>query len=180
MTPVVEDRARTAPGYVGATILWLLGMLVLAVVAVLFALFAPEVVPSHYGSGGRVDDVSSRASNLAVLVPIGLGIPVLLGIRWPWGRHPALLNIPHKQEWIEAGRREGLTDRVVIFLRRIGAVMALLIALVLGQMLRDGRAAGTASAPPWLFPVALVVFVVGTVLSIILLLRSLDRVDLEE
>lgn len=147
-------------------------------VVVIFAVGAPTRVPSHFNGAGVADDWSSKSSTVVFMTLIGVGLPVLLGIPWPWGRWPALLNVPYKDHWIETDQRAGLTARVVTFMRLVGGLVCALMGAMLAVMLVDSLATGPAdTAPGWLFGAFTAAFIVGIGLCVVKIFRDLKPRD---
>lgn len=89
------------------------------------AVALPDVVPTHFGAGGRPDANGSRWSLLAVgLVALGV-VGLFAGLSaWCGGRGSlASINVPHKQAWLPEHETE---------LRRRLAVDLGLFAVALG------------------------------------------------
>ena len=148
-----------------------LSILIFIGTAVWFWIQAPDTVASHFDSSGQPDDWSSKAGTLGWLVPIGVGIPVLLSIRWIWEKLPiSLINIPFKDYWLERGERAYLFDCVMEFMRIIGGTTALLLTSVLVMIMREGRGATMPTGMTFL-PTG--VFLIITAASLINLVRRL-------
>ncbi|WP_240513624.1 DUF1648 domain-containing protein [Brevibacterium aurantiacum] len=100
---------------------------------------APDQVPSHFGANGQPDDWASKGEVFAWLVPLGVGLSVLLSIRSIFEKMPlSLVNIPHKEYWIQRGERVYLFDCLMEFMRITAGACALLFALSLVQTLSVG------------------------------------------
>ncbi|MCI4011138.1 DUF1648 domain-containing protein [Brevibacterium sp. ZH18] len=103
---------------------------------------APETVASHFDASGQPDDWSSKAGMMAVLVPLGIGFPLIFSIRWIWEKLPtAIINFPNKDYWLERGEHAYLYDCLMQFLRTLGGSLALLFTTILVMILREGRGA---------------------------------------
>lgn len=136
---------------------------------------APDQVPSHFNARGQPDDWDSKASTLAVLVPIGIGLPLLLSIRWIWEKVPmSLVNIPHKDYWLERGERDHLFDCLMEFLRITAGALALLLTSALVMILRVGEERPT---PEALTFVPTLVFLVIVGVGLWRLYRQLKPLD---
>lgn len=78
------------------------------------------------------------------LVPLGVGLPTVLSIRQIYERLPiGLVNIPHKDYWLQRGERDYLFDCLTEFMRITAGACALLFALSLAQTFNVG------SGKPW-------------------------------
>lgn len=150
----------------------------LLAVLVIFAIQAPGRVPSHFTASGDADDWSSKGSMVVFMTLIGVALPILLAIRWPWGRWPGVLNVPYKDFWLADGRQPGLTERVVTFMRLIAGLLCGLMGAMVVVMLVDSLAAGPAqTAPGWVFAVITVGFLVGVGLCVLKIYRDLKPRD---
>lgn len=168
------DNSQDAPGYRGALAFVTIMLSTMIVVSGVFWGTAPETVPTHYNGSGRVEDWSSKSAFLVLLGLLGVLLPVLLALRWPWARIPRLLNVPHRRYWWLGGRRAALTDRVVTFMRLVAGLLCTLMTAVCLVSLRDSLAPGQYQASPhWLFPVLLGAFLTGTLLCVLKLIRDL-------
>lgn len=132
---------------------------------------APDKVPSHFNAAGQPDDWSSKNETLWLLVPLGIGLPVLMSIRalielLP----PAAINAPHRDAWIDSGNGPYLYDCLIEFLRIVAGLLALLFAVIILNILRVAGGAES-SFVTMLAPTAL--FLVGTGLAIWNLYRRL-------
>lgn len=79
---------------------------------------------------------------MAVLVPLGIGFPLIFSIRWIWEKLPtAIINFPNKDYWLERGEHAYLYDCLMQFLRILGGSLALLFTTILVMILREGRGA---------------------------------------
>lgn len=108
---------------------------------------------------------------MAVLMPIGIGIPLMFSIRWIWEKLPtAIINIPNKDYWLERGERTYLYNCLMQFLRIMGGSVALLFTTVIVMILREGRGA---SMPTSMTFVPTVVFLVISGLSLWRIYRQL-------
>ncbi|MCF2573742.1 DUF1648 domain-containing protein [Brevibacterium sp. UCMA 11754] len=135
-------------------------LLVLIGVAFWFWFNAPDQVPSHFGANGQPDDWSPKSEVFGWLVPLGVGIPVVLSIRWIFEKLPiGLVNIPHKEYWLQRGERVYLFDCLMEFMRITAGACALLFALSLAQTLSVGIGRS--------WPDALLVLPTGVFLAIV-------------
>ena len=122
-----------------ALVFAMLGILVFISSAVWLWSQATEQMPSHFNAQGQPDDWASKAWTLAVMTPLGVGLPLLLSIRWIWEKLPmSLVNVPHKDYWLELGEREHLFDCLMEMMRITAGATALLLASVLVMILREG------------------------------------------
>jgi uncharacterized membrane protein len=155
VSSLTADRENPIGG-IAALVFAIASILVFAGFALWFWVQAPDVVASHFDSSGQPDDWSSKASALAWLVPLGVGLPVLLSIRPLWKKLPkSLINIPFKEYWLESGEETFLFDSLMQFLRIVAGLSALLFASVLVMIMREGR---SATMPEWMTFVPTVVF----------------------
>lgn len=153
--------------------------LILAVIGYLIAsavfwVQAPDRVPSHFDAAGHIDHWASKTSTMAVLLPIGVGIPIILGLPWPWAKRSAMLNVPYKSEWIDSGRSQGLTDRVIVFARLTGGLICILMGVILAVTFAGagGRGIGR-PMPSWALAVTVVGFLIAVGLCTWKLFRDL-------
>ncbi|MDN5875647.1 MAG: DUF1648 domain-containing protein [Brevibacterium sp.] len=134
---------------------------------------APDQVPGHFKARGQPDDWTSKAVALAVLIPVGVGVPLLLSIRWIWEKLPmSLVNIPHKDYWLERGERGYLFACLMEFLRITAGATALLLTSSLVMTLRVG-----ATMPEALTFVPTLVFLAIVGAALWLLYRQLTPLD---
>lgn len=159
--PSSNPAHRNHRGTVVALAFAVVSILVLIAVAVWFWIAAPEPVPSHFDASGQPDDWSSKAGTLGILAPLGIGISMLLSIRWIWERVPAaFLNIPHRDYWLERGNRAYLFDCLMQFMRITAGCLALLFAWLLIQILLTGLGLGVPALTIWV-PTVVFLIVVG-------------------
>lgn len=117
----------------------MLSILVFVSASLWFWFQAPEQVPSHFDAGEQTDEWSSKGEAMVWLVPLGVGIPVVFSIRWIYEKLPmSLINIPHKEYWVQRGDRDYLLDCLVEFMRITGGACALLFTLSIAQTLDVG------------------------------------------
>lgn len=148
-----------------------LSILVFIGASIWFWTLAPDNVASHFDASGLPDEWSSKAGTMAVLMPIGIGIPLMFSIRWIWEKLPtAMINIPNKDHWLERGERTYLYNCLMQFLRIMGGSVALLFTTVIVMILREGRGA---SMPTSMTFVPTVVFLVISGLSLWRIYRQL-------
>lgn len=132
-------RPNWRPGF-AALFFAVLSILVFVGASIWFWFQAPDPVPSHFGADGQPDDWSSKGENLAILGPLGIGIPLAFSIRWIWEKLPtAVVNIPHKEYWLQRGQRDYFYDCLMEFLRITAGGLALLFTAVLVQMEQVGQ-----------------------------------------
>ncbi|AZT92746.1 DUF1648 domain-containing protein [Brevibacterium aurantiacum] len=163
---------RNPRGAFSALVFAAAAIAVLAVTAVWFWIQAPDVVPSHFDVTGRPDEWSSKSEILGILVPIGIGIPVLFSIRWIWESLPtSIVNIPNKDHWLELGEDTYLYDCLMQFMRTLGGAIALLFTAILVIMFKVGQGAES-SVIVTLVPVA--GFLVVSAAALWILVRQLD------
>lgn len=173
-------RSRRAPGYYGASAFVGLMLVAYLVMAGVFWGRAPARVPSHFTAASNVDDWSTKGAFLLIVSLIGVGVPILFAIPWPWDTWSGRLSVPNKDYWLKPGRRSDFKDRVTTCMRFIGG----LVCGMAGIGLWDSLTAATAyepdhATPDWEFPVAMGVFGVGMALSVVKLFRDL-RVSPED
>ncbi|HCG54908.1 MAG TPA: DUF1648 domain-containing protein [Brevibacterium sp.] len=148
-----------------------LSILVLIGFAVWAWFNAPDQVPSHFGANGQPDGWSSKSEVMAWLVPLGVGIPALLSIRQIYEKLPlGLVNIPHKEYWLQRGERDYLFDCLMEFMRITAGACALLFTVSLAQTLDVGMGR---SWPEALLILPTGVFLVITAIAMWNLLRQL-------
>lgn len=163
-----------APGYRGALAFVIAAITSNLLLTIAFLLVAPDKVPSHFNAIGAIDSWSAKTTAATSLLPVGAVLPILMAIPWPWAKRPSLLNLPYKNDWITTGRQQGLTDRVIVFMRFLGGLMALLANVILLLTLIDGRADSRAEiAPGWVLVVSIGIFVIGTGLCLWKVFRDL-------
>lgn len=165
---------HVAPGYRGALAFVVTAITSNLLLAIAFLLVAPDKVPSHFNAIGAIDSWSTKTTAASSLLTVGAGLPILMAIPWPWGKRPSLLNLPYKNDWIATGRRQGLTDRVVVFMRLLGGLMALLADVILLVTLIDPKAESRAEiAPGWVLVASIGIFVIGAGLCLWKVFRDL-------
>ena len=141
-----------------------LSILVFIGTSIWFWTQAPDTVANHFDASGQPDDWSSKAGTMVVLVPLGIGIPLIFSIRWIWEKLPtAIINIPNKDYWLERGEHTYLYDCLMQFMRVLGGSVALLFTTILVMILREGRGA---SMPTGMSFVPTAVFLVIAALAL--------------
>lgn len=149
----------------------MLSILVLIGSAIWFWTSAPDRVPSHFGANAQPDDWASKAEAMAWLVPLGVVLSVVLSIRQIFERLPiSLVNIPHKDYWLQRGERDYLFDCLMEFMRITAGACALLFTLSLTQTLDFGIGR---SWPDALLFVPTIAFLVVVAIAMWNLLRQL-------
>ncbi|MCU4295910.1 DUF1648 domain-containing protein [Brevibacterium permense] len=144
--------------FVVASILVFLG------VCVWFWVQAPDNVATHFDSGGRPDDWTSKAGLLGIFLPIGIGLPALMSIRPLVEKLPvSLINAPYKEYWIERGEKSYLVDCLMELLRITAGLTALLIAAIFVII---AEAARSATMSEWLTFVPTAIFLAATGLAV--------------
>ncbi|WP_432496343.1 DUF1648 domain-containing protein [Kineococcus auxinigenes] len=129
---------------------------VLAVLAVVVAaVVLPERVPTHFAANGQADDWSSRTAAVTVLALITTGVAGLFGAVAQAGPKMSTewMNVPHKQQWLDAGPEEEMRRRVRADAFVFGAstdVVVLSMTIAITQAARSG----TDALPGWWFVVA--------------------------
>ena len=109
--------------------------MVLANVAVLVwsATQFPDRVASHFGAGNAADSFSSRGSLLTFMaILIGAMAALFAGMaEWMTRSMPmSMINLPHKQRWVDAGQESQLRRMIAEDLYLIGAAtMGLILAM---------------------------------------------------
>lgn len=145
-------------------------ILVFAVLTVWLWSTAPDTLPSHFGADGQPDDWSSKTSTFAILVPIGLVLPLAFTSRRLWEMLPlALVNIPNKQYWIDQGETTYLYDCLMVFMRITAGAMALLMCTIVVQIVRT--ADGT--TPGWLVWVPTIGFLIVMIAALVFIINKL-------
>lgn len=169
--PSSAEPRRNPPGEFAALVFAVVAVLIFLACSIWFWLRAPDVVASHFDDAGQPDDWSSKGSLLALFVPLGVGIPALMSIRWIWEKLPTgLINIPSKEYWLERGEADYLYDCLIEFMRVVAGLVALLFTSVLVIIMREAR---TATMPEWMTFVPTAVFLVAVGLAVWRLLRRL-------
>jgi uncharacterized membrane protein len=165
-----DTPSRNSSGAFAALIFAVVSVLIFVGFCVWYWFQAPDTVASHINAEGQADDWSSKGSMLAILVPLGVGIPLLFSIRWIWEKLPTgLINIPQKEYWLEQGERAYLFDCLMEFMRIVGGLVALLFT----AELRDVMHGTTESMQGWWTFAPTVVFLVATGLALWLLMHRL-------
>lgn len=168
-------KQHHAPGHRAALVFFVLRLVIYIVTICLFWVQAPDKVPSHYNGANKIDDWSSKTGFLEIMSLIGVVLPVLLAIPWPWARKPKLVNVPNKQYWLESGRKATFADRITTFMRLLAGLLCGLSAAICWVSLADALAADDLQASPnWAYPVIIGAFLVGTLGCLVKLLRDLQ------
>ncbi len=139
------------------------------------ALVLPDRVPSHFDGAGRVDDWSSRTSNLVMWVVLGAvilaGIPLLARLVAHAGDSSINLPASYKEYWLTPARREEFTARLQDDTEFFSAVTGLLLAA--GCALTTWVAVtGRDGAPWWTFAGGITAYLLFTVIWMIQLRRA--------
>lgn len=162
--PSSAQPHRNPPSEIAALVFAVASILVLLGVCVWFWVQAPANVATHFDSGGRPDDWTSKAGLLGIFVPVGVGLPALMSIRPLFEKLPAsLINAPHKEYWLERGEKTYLVDCLMELLRITAGLTALLIAAILVIIAEGAR---SATMPEWLTFVPTAVFLAATGLAV--------------
>lgn len=170
-----HERRRTAPGHYGALAFVILMLVAYVVTAAIFLAQAPDKVPSHYNGVGKIDGWSSKAGFLGFMSLIGIVLPILFAIPWPWARMQAFVNVPFKEYWIKSGRTKDFADRVITFMRLVAGLLCILSAAICWISLTDALASGARRiSPGWVWPVIIGIFVAGTLAGVVKLFRDLQ------
>lgn len=161
------------PGYVAATVFFLLMLAGYLVMAGVFWLHAPARVPSHFNGSNDVDDWSSKGSFLLTMSLLGVALPLLFAVPWPWHKRPQLLHVPNKNYWLQTAHVQGLNNRMNTFMRLFAGLLCGFVGALYGISLAAARSSRPSHAPPaWAFPLVMVVFLVGLGLSTVKLHRD--------
>jgi uncharacterized membrane protein len=135
----------------------------------------PPVVPSHFGLGGRPDRWSPRDVYVVVMLAMAVGLPLMIAgsMRSLRTMPPRWINLPHRDYWLAAERRDGTYATLRAFGCSVGAWLALFMTgvhlfIVTGTMTRG------ASMNPAFF-VMLAVFLAGMALMLLWLVRRFAR-----
>lgn len=146
-----ESTSRAAITFAAVAIL------VFAILTVWLWSTAPDTLPSHFGADGQPDAWSSKTSTFAILVPIGLLLPLAFTVRRLWEKLPlAFVNIPNKEYWVEHGETTYLYDCLMVFMRVTAGAMALLMCTIVVQIVRTAGG----STPGWMVWVPTIGFLV--------------------
>ena len=169
--PSTQPPAPRPVGGRAALIFAVLSILVFAGTAGWLWFSTPDTVASHFDAAGRVDDRSSKAATMGLLVPLGIGVPVLFSIRWIWQKlPPALISLPFKDYWLDRGERTFVDDCLMEFMRIMAGATALLMTTVLVMIMRDARGATMPTAMSF---VPTIVFLVVTAAALFNTVRRL-------
>jgi hypothetical protein len=101
----------------------------------------PGTVASHFAAGGRPNGWLPRDAYLAVMLGIGIGLPVLIlaSLAWLPRIAPSLVNVPHREYWLAEPRREDTLDALAVFGCLIGVLTASFV-IALHFLLLDANA----------------------------------------
>jgi uncharacterized membrane protein len=92
----------------------------------------PARVAVHFGPGGAANGWESRDgytfAMIALVVALPLSLVVILSVLPRFGA--CVTNIPNKQYWLAAERREGTFERLTRFATLLGVVMVVFLTAV--------------------------------------------------
>jgi hypothetical protein len=94
--------------------------------------YLPDIVGTHFGSDHRADGWLSRNGYLAFMLSFLVGVPcvVSLVVAGLPRKYPQWINVPHRDYWLSAARR----DESIMFLSAHGLRLGcLLVMLMLGM-----------------------------------------------
>jgi hypothetical protein len=126
---------------------------VLALAAVVVAArVLPERVPTHFGASGAADDWSSRTAAIAFLGASTAGLASMFAalVRWTPRMSVEWMNVPNKQQWIEAGLEDELRRRLRADLLVFGTGMNVVSLSVTLSMVQAARS-DSGGLPLWWF-----------------------------
>lgn len=158
---------------------WLVVALVLCGVVFIVATAGslPATVATHFGGGGRANGWMTRSGYTIFSLLLTVLLPLVLygGLGWLPSRVERFVNLPHRDYWLAAPRRE----ETLRWLQGAGAVLGILTALLtigVHAMILDANA----KSPPRLdeptFLLGLGVFVAGVIACTIAIHRKFRRV----
>ncbi|HEY1328028.1 MAG TPA: hypothetical protein VGI14_13885 [Casimicrobiaceae bacterium] len=124
-----------------------LALIVTATVIVATMGLLRPIVPSHMRLDGRVDRWTPRDMYVAMMLAIGIGVPLLIVASTALTRRlpPRWINLPHREYWLAPERRERTHATLHDFSCAIGTVVALFVAALHLLIVSGGSARG---APP--------------------------------
>ncbi|WP_432542112.1 DUF1648 domain-containing protein [Kineococcus sp. SYSU DK002] len=143
---------------------------VLACAAVVWAATVlPQRVPTHFAGAGEPDAWSSATGAVVFLAALTVGLVATFSalvrwvprVRWEW------VNVPRKQEWIDAGLEGELRRRLRVDLLVLGTAMNVFAGSVTLAVVQAARSADHA-LPGWWF-VVLVAWLVFTVVHAVVM-----------
>ncbi len=161
----------------------LAGWLVVALVAAGVVFVAatagqlPPTVATHFGAGGAANGWMSRGGYTVFALALTVVLPLVLyaGFGWLPHRFERFVNLPNRDYWLAATRREG----TIAWLRAAGTALAILAALLsigVHAMILDANAKRPPRLDEPVFLAGLAVFVVGVVGVTIAVQRKFRRV----
>jgi uncharacterized membrane protein len=152
-----------------------LTLAVAAAIIVATAGLLPASVASHFDRTGRVDGFQPRTVYLAVMLAITIGLPLLIAVSMGWVRRlpPNLINLPHRDYWLAASRREQTYATLQAFACVMGIITAV-FCVALHLLVINANVTGSHELSPS-FVALLVTFVAAMGAWTAMLLRRFRR-----
>jgi len=119
---------------------------------VVAALVLPDRVPTHFGPSGAPDSWSSRTAAVTFLGAFTVGLAAMFAALARWAPRMSLqwMNIPNKQQWIDAGLEDELRRRFRVDMLVFGAGMNVVALSVTAAMVQAAHSA-SGGLPLWWF-----------------------------
>lgn len=132
----------------------------------------PAVVASHFDAAGGANGTMPRAVYVALMLIIGVGLPVLIAFRTSAavGRPGARINLPNREYWLGPERREATIARLRTGIRQFSAMLMVFLGYAHGLVVHANR-----QTPPRLPAVAMIAGLVGLGVATILWWRGFAR-----
>ena len=155
-------------------------MVLVAIVAALFVIFTsgelPDQVAAHFNLAGEPDRWTSHQSYVALFVGFLLVYPALMVLAFSWlpKKWPHLINIPNRNYWFEAERRE----RTLGYLAERGCWFSILLLVLIAALhytIVLAHRSRPAALPLPLFFAVLGCFVAGVIIWTAQLFRRFRR-----
>jgi hypothetical protein len=108
----------------------------------------PARVASHFAADGRPNGWQSLASYRVWMLGFGVLMPIVVTamIAWLPRRFPRLINVPHKDYWLEPARRDATLRALATFGYGVG-LLATLFALGIHLAVVDANATAQPALP---------------------------------
>jgi hypothetical protein len=128
----------------------------------------PARVASHFGVGGRPNGWQSLAEYRVWMLGFGVLMPVAVTalIAWLPHRFPRLVNLPHRDYWLDPARREATLGALSSFGYGVG-ILAVLFALAIHLLVVDANATAPPRLPEERVYALMGLFVTGLVVLIV-------------
>jgi len=161
--PTARDRTPVQPLLrAGKGVFWWgTGGLIAVVLGTLPRL--PAVVASHFGGSGSPNGWSSRAVYVLLVLVIGIVLPagVIALVHRVTAGDPARLNLPSREYWMDATRRDGAVELVRAYIWWLGVLLtATAIAVHLAVL------SANAARPPHLSLAVIVPILIAIVAAV--------------